>query len=83
MAELEQAKTSIGKRARVFAMVPLMSALMLGMLGFYRVATNARFESYHRLDVAQLLISGASFGIALTGLIFLFVAAPLMQTHKN
>ena len=73
MAELEQVKTSNGKRRRFVAMVPLMSVLMLGVLGFYRVATNARFESYHKMDVAQLFISGASFGVALTGLIFWFV----------
>jgi hypothetical protein len=83
MAELEQVKTSNDKRHRFVAFVPLLALLWLGSMGFYRVATNARFESYHTLDVVQLLISGASFGVVLAFLIVMFVWPHVSQAHKS
>ena len=44
--------------------------LMIGLFGFYRVAQGPQFESYRSLDVAQLLVSGAGFGVALVILMF-------------
>ena len=43
--------------------------LYFGLLGFYRVTQSPQFESYRTVDVVQLLVSGAGFGAALTGLI--------------
>ncbi len=43
--------------------------LYIGLLVFYRVTQSPQFESYRTVDVVQLLVSGAGFGAALTGLI--------------
>jgi hypothetical protein len=48
-------------------------ALFFGLLGFYRVTQSPHFESYRTIDVVQLLVSGAGFGVALTVLIFWLV----------
>jgi len=44
--------------------------LFIALLGFFRVTQNPRFKSYRTIDVIQLVVSGAGFGVALTGLIF-------------
>ncbi len=44
--------------------------LLIGLLGFSRVSQSPQFESYRTVDVIQLLVSGACFGAALTGLMF-------------
>jgi hypothetical protein len=40
---------------------------------YYRVTQSPQFESYRTLDVVQLLVSGACFGAALTGLIVMLL----------
>ena len=47
-------------------------ALCIGLVTFSNVAGNPRFETYHRLDVARLIIAGAGFGVALVLLIHFF-----------
>lgn len=47
--------------------------LLIGLLGFYRVTQSPQFESYRTVDVVQLLGSGACFGAALTGLMFILL----------
>jgi hypothetical protein len=47
--------------------------LFFGMLGFYRVTQSPHFESYRTIDVIQLLVSGAGFGVAMVGLILWLV----------
>ena len=47
--------------------------LYIGLLGFYRVTQSPQFESYRTVDVVQLLVSGAGFGAALTGLIVMLL----------
>jgi len=44
----------------------------LGVINFSGFAGQARFETYHSLDVARLMISGAAFGVALFVSIQLF-----------
>jgi hypothetical protein len=44
--------------------------LMIGLIGYYRVAQGPHFESYRTLDVAQLMVSGAGLGVALVILMF-------------
>lgn len=39
--------------------------LMIGLIGLFRVIQAPHFESYRTLDVAQLLVSGAGFGVSL------------------
>ena len=47
--------------------------LYFGLLGFYRVTQSPQFESYRTMDVVQLLVSGAGFGAAVTGLIVMLL----------
>jgi len=39
---------------------------ILGIVGLIPLMRNPRFETFHTVDVLQLLASGACFGIALT-----------------
>jgi hypothetical protein len=45
--------------------------LFFGLLCFYRVAQSPQFASYRTLHVIQLVVSGASLGIALTGIVLM------------
>jgi hypothetical protein len=45
----------------------LIFALFFGLLGLFRVMQSPQFESYRTLDVIQLVVSGAGFGVALFG----------------
>ena len=53
--------------------VVLMTPLFIGLLGFYRVTESPQFESYRTMDVVQLVVSGACFGAALTGLMVMLL----------
>lgn len=55
------------------ASIPVFVAVFFGLLGFYRVTQSPQFASYRTLDVVQLVVSGAGFGVALTALIFWLV----------
>jgi hypothetical protein len=48
--------------------VLLIIPLLIGLLGFYRLAESPQFESYRTVDVIQLVATGACIGVALTGL---------------
>lgn len=48
--------------------VLIIFALMIGLLGLYRVADNPHFASYRTVDVIQLLASGAAIGVAFMAL---------------
>ena len=43
--------------------------LVIGLIGFGNVSRNARFASFHTVDILQLLVSGMCFGLALAALI--------------
>jgi hypothetical protein len=47
--------------------------LFIGLLGFFRVTQSRQFELYRTVDVIQLVVSGACFGAALTGFIFILL----------
>ena len=48
--------------------VTLLSvALFFGLVGVFRVTQSPQFDSYRTLDVIQLVVSGASLGVALFG----------------
>jgi hypothetical protein len=53
--------------------VVFIMPLVIGLIGLSRVTQSAKFESYRTLDVIQLVVSGACFGAALTGLTFTLV----------
>jgi hypothetical protein len=72
MPESEGDKTT---RRRRPPMVLFIIPLMIGLSGLNRVTQSASFESYRTIDVAQLLVSGAGFGVALTGVMFTLLRA--------
>ncbi len=39
--------------------------LIIGLIGFMNVARNPRFETFHTVDILQLIVSGMCFGVAL------------------
>jgi len=45
----------------------------IGLVSLSSVMGKPRFETYHRLDVARLMIAGAGFAVALVGSIQFFV----------
>jgi hypothetical protein len=42
---------------------------MIGLIGFMNVARNPRFETFHAVDVLQLLATGACIGVAAATLV--------------
>jgi hypothetical protein len=50
---------------KAFPIVPLL----FGSIAFMNVARNPRFEAIHNVDIANLMASGACFGVALAMLI--------------
>ena len=43
--------------------------LVIGLIGLMPLMRNPRFETYHTVDVVQLLASGMCFGVALAALL--------------
>ncbi len=48
--------------------VPI-GVLFVGLIGFMNVARSPRFETFHTVDVLQLLASGMCFGVGLMALV--------------
>jgi hypothetical protein len=46
-----------------------VGALVIGLIGFMNVTRNPRFESFHAVDVLQLVASGMCLGIALMAIL--------------
>jgi hypothetical protein len=57
-----------GRRGPIVAWI---IPLVIGMVGFSRVAHSSNFEMYRTVDIVQLLGSGVCFGAALVGIIFI------------
>jgi hypothetical protein len=45
------------------------AALFIGVIGLFDLVEKPRFQTYHTVDVVQLIASGMCFGIALMWLI--------------
>jgi len=45
--------------------------LLIGVIGFNRVMQSPGFAMYRTVDIVQLLASGACFGAAIVGVIFM------------
>jgi hypothetical protein len=43
--------------------------LIIGLMGLLQLMRKDRFELFHTVDVLQLLVSGACFGVAITMLL--------------
>jgi hypothetical protein len=48
---------------------------MVGLVGLFSLIERPRFQTFHTVDVLQLLASGMCFGIALVGLLRVFRGA--------
>jgi hypothetical protein len=44
----------------------------VGLIGLLSLINRPRFQTYHTVDVLQLLASGMCFGIALAGMLRIF-----------
>ena len=54
----------------------------MGVLAFYSVASNPRFETFHALDVIRLMTAGAGFAVALIMLILFFIPGPRSEDKR-
>jgi hypothetical protein len=45
--------------------------LLIGVIGLVHLMELPRFQSYHNVDILQLIASGMCFGVALSGLLVL------------
>ncbi len=48
---------------------PFLVVLIVGLIGFSSLVARPRFQTYHTVDVLQLLASGMCFGVAFAGLL--------------
>jgi hypothetical protein len=48
---------------------PLFVPLLIGLIGFANVARSPRFETFHTVDVLQLIATGMCFGVTLYTLV--------------
>ena len=71
------------RRMRRVSVAMAIFAGCMGLSAFSRVAGNPRFETYHRLDVARLILAGAGFGVSLVLLIQFFKSASSRSEAKN
>lgn len=53
-------------------MVSGVLVLVVGLLGFYNVASKPRFETFHAVDVVQLIATGMCLAAALCMLVTFF-----------
>jgi hypothetical protein len=44
----------------------------VGLIGFYNAASKPRFETFHEVDVVQLIATGMCFGAAVAMLVMFF-----------
>ena len=58
------------------------SGAFWGVLAFFRVSTNPRFETIHVLDVIGLMTAGAGLAVALAGLILFFIRGPRTEDNR-
>ena len=59
----------MNRRQLISAVLVLVS---VGLIGLYNVASKPRFETFHAVDVVQLIATGMCFGAALGMLVLFF-----------
>ncbi len=57
------------KNRRRFIPPFVLAPLFVGLIGLFELVRKPRFETFHTVDVLQLLASGMCFGVALAALI--------------
>ena len=59
-------------RRRMGRLFGATMAAFFGLIAFFSVASNPRFETFHTLDVIRLTTAGVGFGVALVLIIWFF-----------
>ena len=55
------------QRKRIFASVFVPA--FVGLTGLFALIARPRFQTFHTVDVVQLLVTGMCFGVTLVGLV--------------
>ncbi len=50
--------------------------IVVGLIGVFSLMGRPRFQTYHTVDVLQLIASGMCFGVALTRILIAFGRRP-------
>ena len=58
-------------RNRKILMSAVFAPIILGCVGLTHLMSEPRFQSFHNVDILQLIVSGMCFGAALFALISL------------
>lgn len=61
----------MGDRKSGFVRAWWVVPLGMGLIGLGRVTQSPGFQGYRNVDVVQLIVSGACFGVALVGLVLM------------
>ena len=59
-------------------MGPIFAPVLVGAIGLFNLMSKPRFQTFHSVDVLQLIASGMCFGVALSAL-FLMIRGPRTQ----
>lgn len=54
----------------------------MGMIAFFGVASNPRFEMFHTVDVIRLMTAGAGIAVTIFTLILFFKSAPGSEDNR-
>ena len=71
------------RRMRRVSVAMAVFAACTGLMSFFRVAGNPRFETYHTLDVIRLMTAGAGLAVGLVLLIQFFAIPGPRSEHKK
>jgi len=60
------------RRRMVSVVSSVVVPVFIGLIGLSNIVSKPRFETFHTVDVVQLIASGMCFGVALVALIMFF-----------
>jgi hypothetical protein len=60
----------VARRGRTLA-TSIILLVFVGSIGFFNLTQRPRFQTFHTVDVLQLLATGMCYGLALAGLLAL------------
>jgi hypothetical protein len=66
----------MGNRSRFIG--PIFAPVFTGAIGLFNLMGKPRFQTFHSVDVVQLIASGMCFGVGLAAL-FLMIRGPRTQ----
>ena len=53
--------------------------IVIGSIGFFELTQKPRFQTFHTVDVLQLIATGMCYGVALAGIIALLLRRPTAE----